>query len=64
MTQPQGTDLREVMVRTFISAVEKGVNLAVVVSDSTSTSKITPFQERYPQRLINCRDSRTEPGRE
>jgi len=53
MTQQQRTDLREVMIQTFISAVEKGVNLAVVVSDSTSTSKITPFQERYPERLIN-----------
>lgn len=46
-------DLREVMTRTFIEAVDKGVNLAVVVSDSTSTSKIGPFAEKHPERLIN-----------
>ena len=46
-------DLREVMVQTFIKAVEDGVNLAVVVSDSTSTSKIAHFKERFPERLID-----------
>ena len=46
-------DLRTVMVETFIEAVEKGINLVVVVSDSTSTSKIKPFLEKYPDRLVN-----------
>lgn len=46
-------DLREVMVQTFMQVVEEGMNLVVLVSDSTSTSKIAPFQERYPDRLIN-----------
>lgn len=46
-------DLRDIMVQTFIEVVEKGANLAVLVSDSTSTSKIRPFQERFGQRLIN-----------
>ena len=41
------------MVRTFIQAVEDGVNLAVVVGDSTSTSKIAPFREKYPDRVID-----------
>ncbi len=45
--------LREVMVRAFMDAVDDGVNLAVLVSDSTSTSKIAPFQEKYPERLVN-----------
>lgn len=53
MAQPQRYDLREIMVQTFIEAVEKNINLAVVVSDSTSTAKIKPFHERYPGRLIN-----------
>lgn len=53
MTESQTYDLRSVMVNTFIRAVEKGVNLAVVVSDSTSTSKIGPFQEKYPHRVVN-----------
>jgi len=46
-------DLRQTMVQTFIQAVEEGVNLAVVVADSTSTSKIAPFQQRFPERVIN-----------
>jgi transketolase len=46
-------DLRAVMVQSFIDAVENGVNVAVVVSDSTSTAKIAPFAERFPDRLIN-----------
>lgn len=53
MADPQRYDLRSVMVQTLIEAVEKGVNLAVVVSDSTSTSKIKPFQEKYPERVVN-----------
>ncbi len=46
-------DLRDVMVETFISAADEGVNLAVLVSDSTSTAKISPFKERFPDRLVN-----------
>lgn len=46
-------DLRSVMVQAFIDAVEEGIDLAVVVSDSTSTSKIKPFMEKYPKRVIN-----------
>jgi len=53
MTELQRQDLRQVMVQTFIEAVENKTNLAVVVSDSTSTSKINPFRERFPERLIN-----------
>ena len=46
-------DLRSVMVQSFIDAVVDGVDLVVVVSDSTSTSKIKPFMEKYPDRLVN-----------
>jgi transketolase len=53
MTEQSGTDLREVMVQCFIRAVQDNVNLVVLVSDSTSTAKIAPFQEKYPDRLIN-----------
>lgn len=53
MTEQQSQDLRVVMVQTFIDAVEGGIPLAVVVSDSTSTAKIKPFQELYPERLVN-----------
>jgi transketolase len=46
-------DLRDIMVQTLMQSVEDDMNIVVLVSDSTSTSKIAPFQERYPQRLIN-----------
>ncbi|OHB56206.1 MAG: transketolase [Planctomycetes bacterium RBG_13_44_8b] len=53
MTEQVRIDHREVMVQCFIRAVQDNVNLVVLVSDSTSTAKIAPFQEKYPDRLIN-----------
>jgi len=53
VTQQEKKDLRAVMVQSLIDAVENGVNVAVVVSDSTSTAKIAPFADRFPDRLIN-----------
>jgi len=47
------TDLREVMIETLIAEVEAGCNLVIVVSDSTSTSKILPFRDRFPDRVID-----------
>jgi transketolase len=47
------TDLREVMVKSFITAAENGVPIMVVVSDSTSTAKIAPFQQKFPDRIVN-----------
>jgi transketolase len=46
-------DLREVMVQRLIAAVGEGVNLVVLVSDSTSTALIAPFAKRFPDRLVN-----------
>lgn len=45
--------LANVMVQQFIKAVEEGIDLVPVVADSTSTSKIKPFVEKYPERLVN-----------
>ena len=53
MGNQERRDLREVMVQSLIKAVEEKKNIIVVVGDSTSTSKIAPFQEKYPERLIN-----------
>lgn len=47
------TDLRVPMVQALINAVEEGINLVVIISDSTSTSKIAPFRERFPARVID-----------
>jgi transketolase len=53
MEKQEKAGLREAMVQALIEAVQDNVNLAVLVSDSTSTSKIAPFQEKYPERLVN-----------
>ena len=42
-----------VMVDAFIAAVDAGLDLVPVVSDSTSTAKIGPFAQRFPERLVN-----------
>jgi len=47
------TDLREAMVRRLLAAVEEGVDLVVLVSDSTSTASIAPFAAKHPERLVN-----------
>ncbi len=45
--------LASVMVQAFIAAVDAGLDVVPVVSDSTSTAKIGPFAQRFPERLIN-----------
>nr|WP_310616085.1 transketolase C-terminal domain-containing protein [Pantoea cypripedii] len=45
--------LATVMVEAFIDAVNAGIDLVPVVADSTSTAKISPFIQAFPDRLIN-----------
>jgi transketolase len=45
--------LASVVVQAFIAAVDAGLDVVPVVSDSTSTAKIGPFAQRFPERLIN-----------
>jgi len=49
----RSVDMRDAMIGALVQAVEDGVNVAVVVSDSTSTSRIGPFKERFPDRVID-----------
>ena len=53
MNTQEKIDLRDTMVQALIEAVERQINVAVVVSDSTSTAKIAPFQKKYPARVVN-----------
>jgi transketolase len=46
-------DLREKQVETLIHLTEQGANIIYLVSDSVSTSKIKPFMNIYPDRVIN-----------
>lgn len=50
---PGEAHLASVMVEAFIAAVDAGIDLVPVVSDSTSTAKIGPFVKRFPERLVN-----------
>ncbi len=45
--------IRESQVEEYISLVEQGINLIYLVSDSISTSKVIPFAEKFPERLVN-----------
>ena len=45
--------LRETQVETYIRLVKAGVNMLYLVSDSVSTSKIKPFREAFPERVVN-----------
>jgi transketolase len=46
-------DLREQQVETLIRLAGEGLNIIYLVSDSVSTSKIKPFRERFPERVVN-----------
>lgn len=46
-------DLRDGLIAALMVLVDDGVNVSVVVSDSTTTSKIGSFQKRYPERVVN-----------
>lgn len=46
-------DLRDAVIATLIEAQNDGADLSVMVADSTSTSKIAPFEKAFPDRVIN-----------
>lgn len=46
-------DLRDGAVSALSRLTAAGRDIVVMVADSTSTSKIGPFQESYPERVIN-----------
>jgi transketolase len=49
----EAADLRDGAVGALTELVEGGADVVVMVSDSTSTSKIGPFQKRFGDRVIN-----------
>lgn len=46
-------DLRDAVIATLIEQQGAGADLSVLVADSTSTSKIAPFEKAYPERVVN-----------
>jgi transketolase len=47
-------DLRDVQVAAYIDLVKQGSDIYYLVSDSVSTSKVKPFKELFPERVINA----------
>jgi transketolase len=46
-------ELRDIAVISYIEMIKQGANIMYLVSDSVSTSKIKPFRDLFPERLIN-----------
>lgn len=46
-------DLRDVQIKAYMDAIDEGLNVVYLVSDSLSTSKAQPLLEKYPSRLVN-----------
>jgi transketolase len=46
-------DLRDVQIKTYIDLVRQGADIFYLVSDSISTSKVKPFKDLFPERVIN-----------
>ena len=49
----EAVDLRDGAVQALIDLVDGGMDVVVMVADSTSTSKIGSFQKRFGDRVIN-----------
>jgi len=46
-------DLRDAQISAYIDLVYGGAEIYYLVSDSVSTSKVKPFRELFPERVIN-----------
>ena len=46
-------DLRDAQIAAYIDLVQQGADIYYFVSDSVSTSKVKPFRELFPERVIN-----------
>ena len=47
-------DLRDVQIAAYIDLVQQGADIYYLVSDSVSTSKVKPFKDMFPDRVINA----------
>ena len=47
-------DLRDVQIAAYIELVQQGADIFYLVSDSVSTSKVKPFRDLFPERVINA----------
>jgi transketolase len=47
-------DLRDAQIAAYIEMVREGADIFYLVSDSVSTSRVKPFRELFPERVINA----------
>lgn len=53
MERPALHDCRDAWVETLVDLAEHDDRIVAVVNDSVGSSKLAPFQQRFPDRLIN-----------
>jgi transketolase len=53
-TNADKEDLRDAQIAAYIELVRRGADIIYLVSDSISTSKVKPFQELFPERVVNA----------
>jgi len=46
-------DLRDIQIQAYIDLVHHGADIFYLVSDSVSTSKVKPFRDLFPERVVN-----------
>jgi transketolase len=49
----QKEDLRDAQIAAYIELVNEGAEIVYLVSDSVSTSKVKPFRDLFPHRVVN-----------
>jgi transketolase len=49
----EARDLRDAIISSYIEMVKQGADIVYLVSDSVSTSKVKPFRDAFPERVVN-----------
>ena len=52
-TAAQKEDLRDAQISAYIELAGQGAEIVYLVSDSVSTSKVKPFRDLFPDRVVN-----------
>ncbi|MDR3336592.1 MAG: transketolase family protein [Treponema sp.] len=53
MIRVTAEDLRDSQMNAYMEMAKQGAGIVYLVSDSVSTSKIRPFRDRFPEKVIN-----------
>jgi transketolase len=53
MNSGNGEDLRDAQISAYIELAKQGAEIIYLISDSFSTSKVKPFRDEFPGKVIN-----------